>query len=240
MKYTDNIDLLKTHVWSRNYFRKREIVRACEELIRNHEESVSFIKGVIEDTENQIKLWGEQQAKDPKKDFSEEINLFRIITDFYRLNGRLAMIEMDVNTAYKHIFSVKSNYEYRFFARRIYTLFHEAREGLVSPVGSMLPKLEGVVDSKNLQPYKQQHSALSKFFEKHGKEFKDVRNTNEAHKKEEFEKQLESIESMSVADSISLIQEGSVHLANLNMAFMIVMNALSEKLGELMRGKLLL
>lgn len=60
--------------------------------------------------------------QDPSTDFKEEIELFQLIADFYRINGRLILLELDVNTAFKFIFKAKTEYEYRFFARRSYTL----------------------------------------------------------------------------------------------------------------------
>ena len=52
--------------------------------------------------------------QDPSTDFKEEIELFQLIADFYRINGRLILLELDVNTAFKFIFKAKTEYEYRF------------------------------------------------------------------------------------------------------------------------------
>lgn len=237
MKYADSIDELKIHVWN-NCFKKRKIVKASEELIVSHLEMVDAILQNIEETERQIKKWEDLQSVDAKYDFHEEIDLFHIIVEFYRVNGRLVLLELDVSTAYKHIFIVRTDYEYRFFARRLYTLMYEANKGLVIPAGQLYKKLADKLETRSLEPYKSEHSKLHDFLSDHEDELKDVRNSNEAHKFRDFEVQLKSIEKMSVARSIELIQEFNVYLANLTMVFMIVQGALSKKLGEIMRNQI--
>ena len=148
------------------------------------------------------------------------------------------LIELDVNTAYKHIFMVKSDYEYRFFARRIYTLMYESNKGLVIPIGQLMKRLEEKVDAKIFDLYKNEHSKLCDFLKKHEEELKDIRNSNEAHKFKDFEVQLESIKNLSVARSINLIQEFNVYLSNLTMIFMVVLGALSKNLNEIVKQKI--
>lgn len=236
MIFVDSIEDLKIHVWS-NYLKKRKTTKACEKLIISHMDMVDAIRLNIESSEKQIKVWQELQVKDPSKDFNEEIELFQLIADFYRVNGRLVLLELDVNTAFKFIFKAKTEYEYRFFARRIYTLMYEANKGLVIPAGQLYKRLMEKVDENSLEPYKKEHSKLNKFLVDHQEELKEIRNTNEAHKFKDFEEQLESIEKLSVVRSIELIQEFNVYLANLTMAFMIVPGELSKSLGEMMRRK---
>jgi len=237
MKFVDSIEDMKKHTWN-DAFKKRKISKASEELIASHMDMVDAIRHTVEDTESQIKVWQDMQAKDPKADYKEEIELFRLIAEFYRVNGRLVLLELDVNTAYKHIFLAKTEYEYRFFARRIYTLMYESNKGLVIPAGQVFKRLVGMVDAESLEPYKNEHSKLSKFLKEHEDELKEVRNSNEAHKFKDFEVQLESIENLSAARSIELIQEFNMYLANLTMVFMIPPGALSRKLGEIVNKKI--
>ena len=138
------------------------------------------------------------------------------------MNGRLALFELDMNTAYKHIFKVKTEYEYRFFARRIYTL--------------LLPKLKSVIDANCFDAYKKAHKKLCAFLATNHNELKRIRNQNEAHKTEEFDIQVKSIEDLKVSESINLIQEGNVLLFNLNAAFLIVHASLMKLLGEIMKN----
>ena len=237
MTFADSCEDLGIDVWN-NFLSRRKIAKACEELIRSHVEMVDAISENIENVENQICKWQKIQEEDSKYDFNEEIEIFQLIADFYRVNGRLVLIELDVNTAYKHIFLAKSDYEYRFFARRIYTLMYESDKGLVVPIGQMVKRLEEKVDAGILKLYKDEHSKLCGFLNEHHDELKDIRNSNEAHKFSDFEVQLESIKNLSVAKSMSLIQEFNVHLANLTMVFMVVQGALSKKLNEIAKRKI--
>jgi hypothetical protein len=237
MNFVDSIEDLKLHVWS-NCFKITKTIKACNELIASHMEMVSAIRLNIESSEKQIKVWQDLMVQDLSTDYKEEIEVFQLIVDFYRVNGRLILLELDVNTAFKYIFKAKTEYEFRFFARRIYTLMYEANKGLVIPAGQLYKKLIGKVDVGSLELYKKEHSKLNKFLIDHQEELKEIRNSNEAHKFRDFEEQLESIEKLSVVRSIELIQEFNVYLANLTMAFMIVPGTLSKSLGEILKKKM--
>lgn len=233
MKYADSIKVLKNNLW--NNTKCKEIVKGCDEIIQNQEDIVDVVRAAIVDTENQILIWEKEQEETPNCDFQKEIILFQIISEFYRLNGRLALFELDMNTAYKHIFKVKTEYEYRFFARRIYTLLYECNDGLAVPVGKLLPKLKSVIDANCFDAYKKAHKKLCAFLATNHNELKRIRNQNEAHKTEEFDIQVKSIEDLKVSESINLIQEGNVLLFNLNAAFLIVHASLMKHLGEIMK-----
>jgi hypothetical protein len=232
MKFIDSIQELKTHTWG-NYCKKRKAIGACDDLVKNHLESIDLFRSAIDDVEKQIKAWEEGQRNNSAADYHDQIDLFKVVVDFYRLNGRLALIEMDVNTAYKHLFKAKTDYEYRFFARRIYTLMYETDKGLAMPTGQLYKKLEANVESKNLDPYKKEHSEMTSFLKQHEDELKYIRNFNEAHKFKEFEEQVNSIESLSVAKSIEIIEEYFVLLTQLNIAFMVILGALSKTIKDL-------
>lgn len=236
MKFVDSIEDFKKHALN-DILKKRKILKASEELIALHMDMVDAIRYIIMQMEAQIKVWQDLQTKDLKADFQEEIELFQLIAEFYRVNGRLLMLELDVSTAYKHIFFTKTEYEYRFFARRIYTLMYESNKGLVIPAGQVFKKLVGKVDAESLERYKKEHSKLIKFLKDHEDELKEVRNSNEAHKFKGFEVQLESIEKLSAARSLELIGEFNGYLADLTKAFMFVPGALSRKLGEIVKRK---
>lgn len=225
MNFVDTISVLKNSVWS-DCRDRRTIAKNCDRLIKNQLEGLDILQSAIEETNNQIKVWEDEQNVNPKANYQNQIVLFRIIEEFYKVNGRLALIEIDINTAYKYLFTAKTDYEYRFFARRIYTLLYEADDGLVKPVGGLMPKLKSVIDNDRFEQYKKEHKKFNAFLVRHHGELKKTRNTNEAHKGEDFKEQVLSIENLSVAHSIEVIQEGNVLLANLNAAFIIVLGGL--------------
>lgn len=119
---------------------------------------------------------------------------------------------------------------------RAYTLMYEAKKGLAVPMGQMYKRLGAIIDERDLGPYKNEHSGLVEFLKTNEGEFKKIRNTNEAHKTEDFNDQVTSIENMSVARSIVLIEDFSIHLAKLYCAFMVVQNALTAYLRKAMLG----
>lgn len=225
MNYVDTIGILKNNVWSdcRN---SRTIAKNCDELIKKQLEGIDHLRSAIEMANKQINTWEDEQNANPKANYQEQIELFRIIEKFYKVNGRLALIDTDINTAYKYLFKAKTEYEYRFFARRIYTLLYEADDGLVKPVGNLMPKLKSVIDKDRFEQYKREHKKFNAFLVNHHDELKKIRNTNEAHKGEDFEEQVLSIENLSVARSIEVIQEGYVLLTNLYTVFIIVLEGL--------------
>lgn len=232
MKFVDTISEIKRNCWS-DYFKKKGIAKVCDQLIEQHVETVDMLRLFIADTEKQISAWEEEQAKNTKANFHDEIDLFKVIADFFRLNGRLILIELDINTARKYLFKAKTEYEYRFFARRIYTLLYEAKQGLADKVSNMYKGLQNIVDAKNFEVYEREKRNLHAFLDEHKAELMDVRNKNEAHKTEAFDSQVESIENMSVTKSFGIIQEAGVHLYNLSCAFMVVQQSLMAYLGKM-------
>lgn len=236
MKYIDTVDDVIIHSW-RSGRKKREIIEACDLFVKRNEDSIDHFRKVIKETEDQIAVWETEEKKDPQKDYREQIKIFQTIADFFRINGRLVLIELDVNTAYKFLFIVKSEYEYRFFARRIYTLMYETNKGLVVPAGRIIKELETEVDSKYLKSYKEGHKELKRFLKKHKKELQNVRNSNEAHKFSEFEVQVESIENFSVAQSIGVIKEYHSLLGNMYDDFVMMYEGLTASLGKIAKKK---
>lgn len=232
MQYVDSIEQLQLNLWN-NRLKKKEVITLCDQIISKLQNTVDIIQDAIVDSKAKIQEWKNRQLLEPGADYQKRIEVFSTIAEYYDLNGRLTLLELDVETAYKYIFVAKTEYEYRFFARRLYTLMHVAEEGLVKPTGTLLPKLEKIVDIRYLESYKNCHSALSKFISNNDKELKTVRNSNEAHKKDKFEIQLGTIENISVAKSIQLIQEFTVLIYNLNASFLIMHGALSASLNKI-------
>ena len=225
--YIDTLDELNSFVQERG-MTKEELARSCDGLIEGHHNMICLIRSFVADSKKQIKEWKDVMTGDRSKDYSGEIEMVRTIIDFYELNGRYALLELDVNTAYKHLILAQTEYDYRFFARRVYTLMYEARKGLAIPTGQMYKRLESIVEPRNMEPYKREHSTLTDFLNRSENELKNIRNTNEAHKFMDFNDQVVSIEKMSVARSIELIQAFCSCLATIYCAFMVVQGALTS------------
>lgn len=234
-RYVDSLEELQAFLQERKMTRE-EIANASDELIKSHHDIISLIRSFVPDAENQIREWEKEMAQNPSNDYSDKIGLVKVLVDFYKLNGRYALLELDVNTVYKHMFMAETEYEYRFFARRAYTLMYEAKKGLTVPTGQMYKRLDPIVGKRNMEPYKNVHSDLSDFLNKNENELKEIRNANEAHKGEDFDVQIASIEKMSVARSVFLVQEFSIYLAKLYCAFMVVQGSLTEYMKRWMKA----
>lgn len=232
-RYVDSLKELQAFLQERKMTRE-EVAKASDDLIESLHKMISLILSFVPEAENQIKEWDKETVHDPSTDNSSKIELVKVIIDFYKLNGRYALLELDVNTVYKHMFMAKTEYEYRFFARRAYTLMYEAKKGLAVPTGQLYKRLDTLVGTRKMEPYKKVHSDLSDFLNKNENELKEIRNANEAHKGKDFDVQIASIEKMSVARSISLIQEFCIYLANLYFAFMVVHGSLTEYMRKRM------
>lgn len=95
---------------------------------------VDYLKSTVDEIDRQLSEWKMQQSEG--KQLNEHIEAFTALRDFYEDNGKLLMIELDVTESFRHIVGSKEDWEYRFFARRLFTLMHETRNALLASLGS--------------------------------------------------------------------------------------------------------
>lgn len=229
MKFIDTIKSLPIHKIS-NCVKRRRIIKGCDETIKIHLGSVDIIRKTIDDTEKAIHNW---QNDNENNKHQALIETFQACLDLYELSGKFFLINLDVRTAFKFLFKANTDYECRFFVRRIYTLMYETKKGLAIPTGTMYKELASLIGNDSLVDYKNAHQKLVRFLDAHQTDLKNVRNRNEAHKTEQFKIQLASIEQLSISKSIDLIEEYSSHLYNLNSCFMNVLVLLSKHTNSL-------
>ncbi len=229
MNFIDTIKTLQIHNIS-NCVKRRRIIKACDETIKINLDSVDIIRKTIDDTEKAIHNW---QNDNENNKHQALIKAFQVCSNLYELSGKFFLIELDVRTAFKFLFKANTDYEYRFFVRRIYTLMYETKKGLAIPTGTIYKELALLIDNDSLADYKNAHQKLVRFLDAHQAELKNVRNRNEAHKTEQFKIQLASIEQLSVSKSIDLIEEYSSYLYHLNSCFMNVLISLSKCINSL-------
>lgn len=75
--------------------------------------------------------------------------------------------------------------------------------------------------------------SLDKFFNTNDSNFKYIRNTTDAHKGEEFRKQIQCIEEIDITNSFVLIHDFQVLLTNLSTSLMIMSNEMIKSIGKL-------
>ena len=93
MKFIDSISELKLHYWN-DFLKKKRACIAIDQAIEQQVDTIDMLRCFIADTEKQISAWEEEQRKNPKAIFHDEIEIFKVIADFFRLNGRLVLIEL--------------------------------------------------------------------------------------------------------------------------------------------------
>lgn len=135
MKYVESI---KSHplknFW--NFLSILKLSSYCKELVRLNLEQIEDLRHNVDDIEKQIEVWKKIQSEEPQKDYSEFIDFYSKQKIFFEDNGKLILISIDVTECFRHLVRSKDDWEYRFFARRLYTLMHETRDALMRPLGS--------------------------------------------------------------------------------------------------------
>lgn len=126
----------------------------------------------------------------------------------------------------------RDDWEYRFFARRLYTLMHETRDALMKSLGSHRKQMMELAPTTFSQ-YEKTKKSLDVFFKTYGPSLKNIRNTTDAHKGEAFRKQIQCIEGIDITKSSELIHEFQVNLANLSASLMIIANEMAKSIGKL-------
>ena len=164
----------------------------------------------------------EQNDCENKDDLIDKYNSIR---SFYDGNCRFLLLEADVLVPYKYLFQKQDDWEYRFFVRRIYTLIHETQNGVLSLPGDIMNIIESLVGDKFIH-YKKALKELNKFINKTDACLKEVRNVCEAHKDKNINKQITAIESISIKDSLNLIQDFYNKMSNVNKNLFIILNEL--------------
>lgn len=183
--------------------------------------------------DSQIAEWNKQMAEGSLMDLSHHIEIFTALKNFYEDNGKLLMIELDVTESFSHILLSRNDWEYRYYARRLFTLMHETRDALMASLGTHRKQMMTIAPTAFPQ-YEKTKKSLDVFFNLNGATIKSIRNKTDAHKGEPFRDQIICIEQIDVKTSFELIHEYQVLLANLSMALTIILSEISNTLYTLL------
>lgn len=231
MNFKDSVSELKGNQnFVKRFFLKRKLKKLNNEYIRDCLQEIEMFDRWILDNKDQIHLWESESSKN--KDL---ITQFTALNQFIEANMQLLFLECDLRLASTHMTVTDNDWEYRFFARRTYTLLHEARESYSNPAGKSLRLLEDLFSQEVLQQYKRDKKKLDEFLKNHDKNFKDIRNKVEAHKSSNINVQKETLQNFSVIDSWSIIQEVLLLIDNLSKDIISIYKAFMEKDLELMK-----
>ena len=235
MDYIDSVLSLNQDInFIKRYFLRKKLKGYHNDYIQSCLEEIDSLMKWIEDNKKQIKEW---ESYDKTK-YKDHILLSEALNKFLEANGHLLFLECDFRMVITHIALSENDWEYRFFARRAYSLLFAMDETYKKIGGEFLNQYEDLLDPQNLQAYKKAKGQLDKFLKSHLKEFKRIRNTNEAHKSRDLEKQKSSIEKMSVDKSWKIIQESLFLIQQLTLAINSIYQSFSEKNLQLMKKSL--
>lgn len=183
------------------FFERCGLIKNINKLIKHEESHVDSLLYWMKDFDKQKKIWG----KDNYDRFRNIIDTYNLIIRIYNLSGRLSMINLDVYVAMKYMVCAKSDFECRFFARRIFTIIYETRNGYLGDLGNLISELKDLEFIQNIEKYKNLHKRMSRYISVNEKILKETRNTNEAHKDKDFEKQVDSIENFRIEKAFEII-----------------------------------
>lgn len=158
--------------------------------------------------------------------------------DFHAMESMLPvcyeylLLGLDLLTAYRYLLKAETDWDYRFFARRIYTLMHETQPVL----GRQKDTIE---ELKGLLPYDftEFDKARNEFFryiqDYSSTVFKPTRNTVEAHRDESIVNQLNIVHNMSVKESGAILLKGFEALTNYSDKLMTLLDKLIMEAGRM-------
>lgn len=155
------------------------------------------------------------------------IDKYSSIKHFYDVICRYLLLEADVLVPYKYLFQKQDDWEYRFFVRRIYTLIHETKNGVLSLSGHIMNIIESLVGDKFIH-YREALKELNKSINENDACLKEVRNICEAHNDKSINKQITAIKKISIKDSLKLIQDYYNKMSNVNKNLFIILNELPQ------------
>lgn len=222
----DYIDRLCDHPWKngRNDTPFEAYVDGCEKITDGCLEQLDVISEIRASLEKQI---SEFESGNPEACSKEQIEVIRLYKGFADTETRLILFELDFLIAYKHLLLSKTDWEYRFFVRRIYTLMHETREGFVKPTGKAMNLLKETIGEDSFSGYERNRKYMNQFFQNNDTLFKKVRDKTDAHK-DDVEIQIKIIEDISVKDSRKLAEEYFDILSGLSTTLLPVFATLLE------------
>lgn len=183
---------------------------AYEEIITILTRALALLRWQMQDIERQI----ENDRNRPFENIVNKEDLLKFseaFKEFYRIYIRVAFFMVDVFTARKYMLLAKTDWDFRFFARRIYTLMYETnfaqKDSLLANVNQPFKNTQRYGDETAFLEVVKCRKALVDFLEEHKASVQQVRLWNEAHKSADTDKQFAAIEELSVKEAMLLIEK---------------------------------
>ena len=233
MKYEGSFKNIK--LYKKSFFIKRfNMKRRLNKSIKLAEDNVDYLRKYIKSFDEQKN----KRKQDKDGSYSDEIATYSLIIKVFELAGRQTTICLDVYTALKYLIYFNSEYECRFFARRILTIIYETKKGYIDDLGNLLGEIKKLPYIQYLDSYKEIHKQFNRFFYEYKDITKKVRNTNEAHKFKDFETQVESIEHLNIEEAWDIIIVYYHFLTNSSIPNMHLLQELSNHANKALWDKM--
>lgn len=188
---------------------RKKISENYDGIIRIWTSFLAALRWQIQDLERQIEN-ERNRPLDVVLNRDEFLEFCEAFLEFYRNYVRLVFFQVDVTTAYKHLKLAETDWEYRFFARRIYTLMYETYGSDYAYLKFINPVLNSVrryCDESAYTEVTNCQRKLRKFLQKNKTVIEYVRVKNEAHKSFRIDELFDAVENLSVKESFALIEE---------------------------------
>ncbi len=224
MKYIDRL----SDFISANFLKRWQWCRQCNKHARKCLESIDLLEKSMDETQSTINNLKKCKDGGMDKDLDKLIRCYESIHSFFEFDGKLILLSLEFYSSFKFLLQSKSNWEYRFFARRIYTLMYETRKGFLDPIGRPFHEIISLVGDDSCKSFDIIRGEFCHFIDKlDKKDLKEIRN-RDVHKEDGFLDQKRYIENMSIKESLDIILDYRDKLMNLQTAMMSLLVALNN------------
>ncbi len=141
------------------------------------------------------------------EELKNAVSQARTYIRFNELLGDFFLIQMDVNTYANQILTADNEWEWRVYARHIYTILYEHQNSVNRILNEIINQALDVFgkDSAHYQNLKSEKKSFVKFINDNSEYAKSIRVTTDAHYSGQFADRKKKIESMSYSKVVTLI-----------------------------------
>ena len=198
---------------------------------------VDYFASVLKKDEKKIGIFeklshNDKYPENVKEKIAHVVELFKTSADIYGWYGNVCMIALDINEYSYHIILSKDEYEWRTFARHIYTILYEQQNTLFQQLNKYIKESKDIGGCEN--PDYQNLMSLRDEFVSFINSYKDlskqVRVNTDAHFDQDFRNRLRIIEQLSYKSAIGICVEYLAKVGALMKAQMPFLIKMEERL----------
>lgn len=172
---------------------------------------VDYFASVLKKDEKNVEMLeklnhNEKYPENVREKITHVVELFKTSGDIYGWYGNVCMIALDINEYCYHIILSKDEYEWRTFARHIYTILYEQQNTLFQQLNKYIKESKGIggYENPNFQNLKSLRDEFVSFINSYKDISKQVRVNTDAHFDQDFRNRLKIIEQLSYRSTIGI------------------------------------